>query len=101
MARASYQKHFGILFDEKLNFKQRADNAIIKVSKAISVIKNLRYNLTRKSLVTICKAFLWPIVDYGYIIYDQTQNKPFCEKIIICTVQSRVSNNRGHGRYIL
>ena len=101
MARASYQKHLGILLDEKVNFKQHADNAIIKVSKAISVIKNLRYNLTRKSLVTICKAFLWPIVDYGYIIYDQTQNKPFCEKIIICTVQSRVSNNRGRGRYIL
>ena len=37
--RASYQKHLGIILDEKLNFKQHADNAISKINKGISVIK--------------------------------------------------------------
>ena len=27
VVRASYQKHLGILLDEKLNFKQHVDNA--------------------------------------------------------------------------
>ena len=37
--------------------------------------------MSRKSLITICKAFLRPLIDYGDIIYDQTQNESFCEKL--------------------
>ena len=79
--RASYQKHLGIILDEKLNFKQHVDNAILKITKGISVIKKLCYSLPRKSLVTIYKAFLRPLIDYGDIIYDQPQNESFCEKL--------------------
>ena len=34
-----YQKHLGILLDEKLNLKQHFDSAILKINKDISVIK--------------------------------------------------------------
>ena len=51
--RVSYQKHLGILLDEKLNFKQHIGSAISKVNKSILVRKKLRHNLPRKSLVTI------------------------------------------------
>ena len=47
--RVAYQKHPGILLDEKLNFKRHIDSAISKVNKGISVIKKLRHNLSRKS----------------------------------------------------
>ena len=77
--RASYQKHLGIILDEKLNFKQHIDNAILKINKGISVIKKLRYSLPRKSLVN--KAFLRLLIDYGDIIYDQPQNESFCDKL--------------------
>ena len=76
----SYQKHLGILLDEKLNFKQHIDSAISKVNKGISVIRKLRHNLPRKSLVTKYKAFLRPLINYGDITYDQSQNESFCEK---------------------
>ena len=79
--RSSYQKHLGLILDEKLNFKQHIDSAISKINKDIAVIKKLRYNLPRKSLITIYKAFLRPLIDYGDIIYDQRQNEPFCEKL--------------------
>ena len=39
--RRSYQRHLRILLDEKLNFKQRVDNAILKISKDISLKKNV------------------------------------------------------------
>ena len=78
--RASYQRHLGIILDEKLNFKQNVD-VILKVDKGISVIKKLRHSLPRKSLITIYKAFLRPLIDYGDIIYDQPQNESFCEKL--------------------
>ena len=79
--RASYQRHIGIILDEKLNFKQHVDNAILKVDKGMSVIKKLRHSLPRKSLITIYKALLRPLIDYGDIIYDQPQNESFCEKL--------------------
>ena len=79
--RSSYQKHLGLILDEKLNFKQHIDSAISKINKGIPVIKKLRYNLPRKSLIMIYKAFLRPLIDYGDIIYDQPQNEYFCEKL--------------------
>ena len=79
--KSSNQKHLGLILDEKLNFKQHIDSAISKINKGIAVIKKLRYNLPRKSLITIYKAFLRPLIDYGDIIYDQPQNESFCEKL--------------------
>ena len=37
--RASHHKHLGILLDEKLNFKQHINTAILKKKKNISIIK--------------------------------------------------------------
>ena len=64
-----------------LYFKQHIDSAISKINKGIAVIKKLRYNLPRKSLIAIYNAFLRPLIDYGDIIYDQPQNESFCEKL--------------------
>ena len=75
------QKHLGLILDEKLNFKQYIESAIVKINKGVAVIKKLRYSLPCKSLVTIYKAFLRPLIDYGDIIYDQPQNESFCEKL--------------------
>ena len=79
--KLSNQKHLGLILDEKLNFKHHIDSVISKINKGIAVIKKLRYNLSRKSLITIYKAFLRPLIDYGDIIYDQPQNESFCEKL--------------------
>ena len=75
--RAPYQKHLGLILDEKLNFKQHIVSAISKVNKGMSIIKKLRYSLPRKSLITIYKAFLRPLIDYGDIIYNQPKMIPF------------------------
>ena len=68
---------------------QHIDNAISKINKGIAVIKKLRYSLPRKSQITIYKAFLRPLIDYGDIICDQPQNDAFCEKLE--SVQYRAS----------
>ena len=70
-----------MILDEKPNFKQHIDSAISKINKGVFVIKKLQYTLPRKSFIKIYKAFLRPLSDYGYIIYDQPQNESICEKI--------------------
>ena len=73
--RTTYQNYLGVILDEKLNF------TISKVNKGISLIKKLSHSLPRKSLVTIYKVFLRPLIDYGDSIYDQPNNESFCEKL--------------------
>ena len=79
--RTTYQKHLGVILDEKLNFKEHVDSTISKVNKGISLIKKLGHSLPRKSLVTIYKVFLRPLIDYGDIIYNQPNNESFSEKL--------------------
>ena len=79
--RVSHQKHLGIILDAKLNFKEHIDSTILKVIRGIAVIKKLRYSLPQKSLITIYKALLRPLLDYGDIIYDQPHNESVFEKL--------------------
>ena len=79
--RVSHQKHLCIILDEKRNFKKRIDSTILKVNKSIALLKTLRYSLPRKSLITIYKALLRPLLDYGDTIYDQPRNEHVCEKL--------------------
>ena len=43
--RVPYQKHFSIIIDNKLDFKQHIDNTISKVNKGISMISKVRPSL--------------------------------------------------------
>ena len=79
--RVSHQKHLCIILDEKRNFKKRIDSTILKVNKSIALLKTLRYSLPRKSLITIYKALLRPLLDYGDTIYDQSHNESVCKKL--------------------
>ena len=49
--------------------------------------------MPQKSLLTIFKAFLRPLIDYGDIIYDQPQNESFCEKLesVQCKATSAIT----------
>ena len=79
--RVSHQKHLCIILDEKRSFKERIDSTILKVNKSIALLKTLRYSLPRKSLITIYKALLRPLLDYGDTIYDQPRNESVYEKL--------------------
>ena len=79
--RVSHQKHLGIILDEKLNFKEHINSTTLKVNRGLAVLKKLRYSLPWKSLITIYKALLRPLLDYGDITYDQPHNESVSEKL--------------------
>ena len=51
------------------------------MNRGIAVLRKLRYSQPRKSLITIYKALLRPLIDYGDIIYDLPHNESVCEKL--------------------
>ena len=58
-------------------------NMFKNVNKTITVLPNLQSNLPRVPLVTIYKALVRLHVDYQDILYDQTFNNSFHEKLPI------------------
>ena len=80
VGHATCQKHLFMHLDEKLNFNH-INKKIAKANKGIGVIRKLAHVLRRQSLIVIYKVFIKPHLDYGDIIYDQSNNESFCKVI--------------------
>ena len=78
---APAQKHLGLILDSKLDFNQHIDDKINKCNKIIGTMRRLSMTLSRKSLLTIYKSFVRPLLDYADIIYDKPYNESFKEKL--------------------
>ena len=76
-----WQKHLGMYLDKALNFNLHIKEKMSKAMKGIGVIQKLNKTLPCHSLITICKSFVRPHLDYGDIIYDQPNNESFTQKI--------------------
>ena len=75
------QKHLGILLDSKLTFEERYKTILNKTNSTIGLLPKLQSLLPRVALITIYKAFVRPHLDYGDVLYDQTFNASFHEKL--------------------
>ena len=74
-------KHLGVYLDSRLNFREHLQNMFNKTNKTISLLRKLQNNLPRAPLITIYKSFIRPHFDYGDILYDQTFNNSFHERL--------------------
>ena len=77
VARTPYQKHLDLYPDEKLIFNHHINVKLSKAQKGIGIIKGLSHILPRISLITICKTFIRPHLDYCGVIYEQPNNERF------------------------
>ena len=75
------QKHLGMFLDCKLNFEEHLKTIVNKINKTIGLLRKFQNFLPRKSLLTIYKSFIRPHFDYGDIIYDQTYNTSFHQRL--------------------
>ena len=64
--------------DEELNFNHHINEKLAKANKGVGLIACV---LPRQSLITIYKSFIQPHLDYGDIIYHQSNNERFCNLI--------------------
>ena len=67
--------------DTKLNFQEHINNVLSKVNKTVGLLRKLQAFLSLQFLVAVYIAFIKPHLDYGNIIYDQTYNDSFHQKM--------------------
>ena len=70
-----------MILDAKLNFQEHIKNILTKVNKTIGLLRKLQNILPRGSLITIFKSFVSPHLDYSDVIYDQSFNNTFHQKM--------------------
>ena len=70
-----------MIFDSKLSFDEHLKSVLKKISKTVLLLRKFQGILPRTSLITIYKLFARPHLDYGDIIYDQTFNESFHQRI--------------------
>ena len=75
------QKHLGMLLDFRLDFQEHWKSLLKKVNKTVALLRKFQNILLRSALLTIYKYFVKTHLDYGNIIYDQTFNNSFHQKI--------------------
>ena len=79
--KTTLQKHLGMFLDSKLNFSEHLKTIFQKTNKTIGLLRKLQTLLPRAPLITIYKSFIRPHLDYGDMIYDQTFNISFQQKM--------------------
>ena len=70
-----------MFLDSKLNFSGHLKTIFQKPNKIIGLLCKLQTLLPRAPLITIFKPFIRPHLDYGDMIYDQTFNMSFQQKM--------------------
>ena len=70
-----------MIFDPNLSFDEHLKPLLKKINETVGVLQKFQGILPRTSLVTIYKSFARLHLDYGDIIYDQTFNESFHQRI--------------------
>ena len=79
--QASSQKHLGVTLVIKSTLDAQLNNVLNKVNKTIGLLHKLQNLLSKSTLITIHKAFVRPQPNYRDLLYDQTFNSSFHEKL--------------------
>ena len=75
------QKHLGMLLDFRLDFQEHWKSLLKKVHKTVAILRKFQNVLPGPVLLTTYKCFVKTHLNYGDIVYDQTFNNSFHQKI--------------------
>jgi len=70
-------KFLGVIFDHRLSWKPHIDNCIVKCKKRLNLMRAVagyRWGASKKALLSIYRALIRPILDYGDVAYATASN---------------------------
>jgi hypothetical protein len=65
----TFHKHLGVTFTKDLTWKKHIQDIAKKANKRLGILRPLRRKIDRKSLETLYKSFVRPIMEYGDVIW--------------------------------
>ena len=80
VSQVSFEKHLGVILDEILIHEEHFKMILSKMN-FIGLLRKLQNLLPPNTLITIYKSFIRSHLDYGEIIYDETCNYSFHQRL--------------------
>ena len=81
VSRSESHKYLGLVFDTKLNFYMHLKGKFSIINNGIALLRKLRPSILGKPLLSICRTFLRPHLDYYDVIYDKPHNEKFTDTL--------------------
>ena len=66
----SSHKHLGLVFNKACHWDEHIDLITSKATRNLNILRNLKFDLDRKTLQTMYFSFIRPTLEYGDIIFD-------------------------------
>ncbi len=63
-------KHLSLILTCKLTWNEHIKNIIAKANKRLFLLKHYKYRLSWKALTIGYLTFIWPVIEYGDVLYD-------------------------------
>ncbi len=63
-------KHLGVTSTPNLSWNEHISNIIAIANKQMFIMKAFKYRISRQALITYYFGFIWPIVEYGDLLFD-------------------------------
>ena len=96
-------KHLGVTLQIDCKWNTHINDMIAKCRPLISCLKSYKYRLSRKSLETMFKSFILPLLDYADVIWDNcTQYQTLAlEEIQLDAIRTIIGSVRGTSHELL
>ena len=79
ISSVSEHKHLGVTLSHNLRWNAHINDIVSRCSKKINMMKQVKYELDRKSLETIYMSFIRPSMEYGDVLYAGTYDSDLCK----------------------
>ena len=100
LERTDSHKHLGLVLNKNLNWNDHIESTNVKAKKRINCINNIKLLLPRRSLCSLYKSMVLPIIEYCDVIYDNCtlRNSLHLENVqrraaLVCTGAYRHTSN--------
>lgn len=64
--------HLGITFSSDMSWKPHVDRICFRAGQRTNMLKKLKFRLPRKTLETLYKSLVRPILEYGDVVFDDS-----------------------------
>ena len=81
VSKADSHKHLDLHLNSKLSFDIHIKTILIKVNRTIGSSRKFQQVLHGPSLINVYKVFIRPHLDYGDVIFNQTFNNFFHQRL--------------------
>ena len=99
LSQATHCKFLGITIDESLSWKQQVSSINSKISRALFAIKQLKFSLPKKSLLTLYFSLLHPYLTYGILAWGNASTNILRKTETLHKRALRTVHNKSYNRH--